>query len=56
MFKLVPLRMLESELTSASAATIAGFADLPMVELLVNRAPIFREVGLADEWVVAFPV
>lgn len=33
--------MVESELTSSTAATIAGPRDLPMAELEVNKAPIF---------------
>ena len=46
---LVPLRMLESEFTSRIAAVRAGPADLPMVELNVNNAPMFSTFGLTEE-------
>lgn len=41
--------MLESKLTSSTAALIAGFTDLPMTESSVNRAPILITVSFDDE-------
>lgn len=45
-FSFVPGRMLESELTSLIAATMAGFTDRPMTEFNVNRAPKLTTLGL----------
>lgn len=42
-----PLRTLGSALTSATAISIADLADLPIVELDVNKAPIFTVLGCA---------
>lgn len=42
----VPLRMVESELTYSIAPRRAGFADRPIVELNVNKAPIFTTLGV----------
>lgn len=42
-----PLRTLGSALTSATAISIADLADLPIVELNVNKAPIFTVLGCA---------
>lgn len=53
-FSFVPLRILESEFTSSTAAASAGLAALPITELRVKRAPIFTTLGL-DEETLAFP-
>jgi len=42
----VPRRTLGSELTSSTAALMATFATLPMVELNANIAPMFTTAGL----------
>lgn len=55
-FNLVPLRILESLLTSSMAAKTAGFADLPITESKVNSAPMFTTLGLEEETEVEFPV
>lgn len=52
-FRFVPGRMLESELTSSMAATIAGFTDRPMTEFNVNRAPKLTTLGLGKELLVS---
>lgn len=46
-FRFVPCRMLELEFTSSTAACMAAFADLPMVELKANKAPMFAILGPA---------
>ena len=55
-FNLVSGRTPESELTSSTAAIIAGLADLPITEFNVNRAPIFTTFGFAEEETLVFPV
>lgn len=54
----MPGRMLVLELTSSTAAKIAGLADLPMTESKVNRDPIFTILGLEGtvEFTVVGPV
>lgn len=50
----MPGRTLVLELTSLTAAKIAGKADLPMTESTVKRAPNFTTFGLKET--VAFTV
>lgn len=44
----MPARMLVLELTSSTAAIIAGLADLPMTESKGNKAPNFTTFGLEE--------
>ena len=44
----MPGRMLVLELTSLTAAIIAGNADLPMTESILKRAPNFTTFGLEE--------
>ncbi|GMP54925.1 hypothetical protein CsSME_00019919 [Camellia sinensis var. sinensis] len=54
-FNFIPTRTVESELTSSTAASIAGLADRPITEFKVYRAPIFTTFGFEEE-TLAFPV
>lgn len=48
-FNIVSRRMVGLELTSLMAATIAGFAERPITELTVNKAPTFITLGILDD-------
>jgi hypothetical protein len=53
--KVDPLSTRRSALTSAIAISIADLADLPIVELNVNKAPIFTVLGCAMDDVRSVP-
>jgi hypothetical protein len=53
--KVDPLSTRRSALTSAIAISIANLADLPIVELNVNKAPIFTVLGCAMDDVRSVP-
>lgn len=55
-FNLVPLSIVESALTSPTAARMAGITELPITEFSVNKAPKFTTFGVDKEETVAFPV
>jgi hypothetical protein len=48
----VPWRMLELELTSFTASSMAILATLPMVEFNVKTAPIFTTAGLEETFLL----
>ena len=52
-FSFVPLRIEGSAFTSETAASIATFAALPIIESKVKTAPMFTTAGL---WQHAEPV